>query len=288
MVGSVVLMLAPDDGYISEFQNMTRLMEQLGVDVPHLFGASGRVLAMEDLGDRTLQSKVRSMTDDEINNEYRSIIDSLLEFQARASSIDNRENKCFEQKFDHEKLMWEVEFANEHYMRNHLGHKPSSGEMERIRDEWSNVCATLAKITKTLAHRDFHSRNIMVYGDRRVWIDYQDARMGRRQYDLASLLLDPYANISPDLEASLVDYYYEGLQTINKHTISYERFINIYKLSGAQRLYKALGTFGYQSTALGVDVYKEHIPVAVAALRRVMNSTPDLIGLSSTLDTYLE
>ena len=286
-VGSVVLMLALDEKHVSDFTRMTGLMNKLGADVPHIFGSRGRVSALEDLGDISLQAKVQNMDGDEIEDEYRNVIDTLLDFQARTSKFKDRDNPCFEHRFDLEKLMWEVEFANEHFIDNYLGHAVSPDEKTEMQDEWKIICTTLAKTSKTLAHRDFHSRNIMIAGNRRVWIDYQDARMGRRQYDLASLLLDPYVDISPEVEMTLVDYYYDGLQKINKHPISHERFIKMYQLSGVQRLYKALGTFGYQSTAGGVDVYKEYIPKATATLRRVMKSSPDLTRLLSVMNNYL-
>jgi aminoglycoside/choline kinase family phosphotransferase len=56
-------------------------------------------------------------------------------------------------------------------------------------------------------HRDFQSRNIMVLGGRVRFIDFQGGRFGPLAYDVASLLLDPYAGLSPGLQEQLLGTY---------------------------------------------------------------------------------
>ena len=78
-------------------------------------------------------------------------------------------------------------------------------------------------------------------------IDFQDARMGPAQYDLASLLRDSYVTLPEDLVDTLVDYYAEA--TGNTSQESMQRFRYIFDVMSLQRNIKALGTFGYQATA---------------------------------------
>src|SRR5690606_21631900 len=61
------------------------------------------------------------------------------------------------------------------------------------------------------SHRDFQSRNLMVTaqpgGDRLVWIDFQDALMGPRVYDLVALLGDSYQSFSEEfVQTRLAEY----------------------------------------------------------------------------------
>ncbi|MBA2847725.1 phosphotransferase [Thermosulfuriphilus ammonigenes] len=58
-----------------------------------------------------------------------------------------------------------------------------------------------------LLHRDFQSRNLMVKDNRLRLIDFQGLRLGPPAYDLASLLRDPYLDLSPSLEEDLLQAY---------------------------------------------------------------------------------
>ena len=73
-----------------------------------------------------------------------------------------------------------------------LGAPMDNGDAEAIRDEFRKISELLAGQPRVLVHRDYHSRNLMVAGERLGVIDFQDALMGPATYDLASLLRDAY------------------------------------------------------------------------------------------------
>ena len=66
---------------------------------------------------------------------------------------------------------------------------------------------TLTFSVEGFMHRDFQSRNIMLSAGTPYFIDFQGGRMGPLQYDLASLLIDPYAALSQDVQDLLLEYY---------------------------------------------------------------------------------
>ncbi len=92
-------------------------------------------------------------------------------------------------------------------------------------------------------HRDFHSRNLLLhpisrhekYGDL-VVIDFQDARMGSPQYDLASILYDAYKPLSLSVRTEFM----ERFQSLLNNPI---RFRETYYIQALQRSFKALGTY---------------------------------------------
>jgi aminoglycoside/choline kinase family phosphotransferase len=56
-------------------------------------------------------------------------------------------------------------------------------------------------------HRDFQSRNIMIFQNRPWFIDFQGGRLGPLGYDLASLLIDPYAALPVEMQHRLMARY---------------------------------------------------------------------------------
>ena len=270
--GSAIIMSARDPAEVADFTTMTGLMKDFGADVPAILGAHGACLALEDLGDTLLQNRVADMSEAEILTEYRAVVDDLVRFQREVSSFTLRTHPCFGRSFDVEKLAWEVDFAHQHFIRGYLRLPPNPAAMEAFGKEWERIIADLASEMETLAHRDFHSRNIMAIGGRRVWIDYQDARMGRRLYDLASLLLDPYVALAPGVIEKLLDHYYGRLVENGEAPWDRARFRELFDLSGLQRIYKALGTYGYQATIRGVDVYVPYIEPSMRTLLRISQS----------------
>jgi len=286
--GDVILMVAPDKSFAKHFVQMTTLMRELGVDTPEIYCCHGRLVVVEDLSDNLLTLKTREMNPAELESEYKRQIDDLLRFQEKSVGHAKRDMPCFGLAFDMEKLAYEIKFTDEHYISGYLKHYPRPETREVTKSEWGRILGQLAEQTEVLAHRDLHSRNIIRKGKRSVWIDYQDARMGRRQYDLASLLLDPYENLPWDTTRRLADYYYSRLSDRTNPPWSYDRFIDLYELSGLQRIYKALGTFGYQARVVGVDTYVQFMAPAVDKLRKIMRARNDLRTLESALSPLLD
>ena len=87
-------------------------------------------------------------------------------------------------------------------------------------------------------HRDFHSRNILIndFGGLTL-IDFQDARMGVPQYDLASIIYDAYYPLPTAFRKDMIDYFQK--KTIGGNT----KFKETFYLQALQRSFKALGTY---------------------------------------------
>ena len=275
--GDTCIVMQTDPEALLLFQETTVVMSRLKVDTPHIIAAGDELMTLEDCGDMHLQNWVDGKSEDVIEEKYKEIIDDLVDFQLAATETPHREEPCFSLTFDYEKLSFETGFTQKHFIEGFMGQKISSASKKALENAWRPVIEELAAETEVLCHRDFHSRNIILLGDRRVWIDFQDARMGRMTYDLASLLWDPYVNLTLPTRDRLAEYYFLALTrwvTAPWDALTFRRLLY---LSALQRIYKALGTYGYQTTVKGVDTYLPYIPIAAADVIGILeNDTEDL------------
>src|SRR5688572_4620592 len=76
---------------------------------------------------------------------------------------------------------------------------------------WQEVLAPLLGRQRpgVTVMRDYHAENIMLLGglDQQGLLDFQDALVGHRTYDLVSLLQDARRDVSEELEARMIERY---------------------------------------------------------------------------------
>jgi aminoglycoside/choline kinase family phosphotransferase len=119
-------------------------------------------------------------------------------------------------------------------------------------------------------------------------IDFQDARLGPRQYDLASLLYDSYVVLPADLREALLTYYLEEQKAARDgHALDRESFVWVFDYMCLQRNLKALGTFAFQTAVRGSTRYLAAIPPTLDYIRANLGRHPELGQLSDLLEAYL-
>ncbi len=132
-----------------------------------------------------------------------------------------------------------------------------------------------------LIHRDFQSQNIIIRNGQACLIDFQGMRPGLGQYDLASLLYDPYVDLT-DAERAELTAYYRDVQTENGVAVDGE-FDFTLRLCAMQRLMQALGAYGFLGLVKGHKSFLQHIPKALNSLRGVISRIGGLSDLEKAL-----
>jgi len=122
-------------------------------------------------------------------------------------------------------------------------------------------------------HRDMQSRNIMFKNNNIYFIDFQGGRIGPLQYDLASLLIDPYVELPHLLQAHLLNYSVKRLATIIR--IDRDKFCISYKYCAIIRNLQILGAFGYLSRIKGKTYFEKYIPAALKTLKNNLSQCED-------------
>jgi aminoglycoside/choline kinase family phosphotransferase len=111
--------------------------------------------------------------------------------------------------------------------------------------------------------RDYHAENIMLLGglERQGLLDFQDALVGHRAYDLVSLLQDARREVSPDVETEMIAHYLSRAGDQPEFQADYARL-------GAQRNAKIVGIFVRLWKRDGKPRYLGMIPRVWALLER--------------------
>jgi aminoglycoside/choline kinase family phosphotransferase len=267
-LSSEELAIFPEPPAELPFLDVHRLLGRLGVRVPAVYGewVADGILFLEDLGDRSLWDFVQGLSAEEVFAWYAKAIDQLLRIQ---SGAPRPHDSCiaFRQRFDFRLYQWEFE----HFLEYGLsGKEVPERERERLRAAFGRISRFLDSRPASLAHRDFHSWNLMVHRGEIAVIDFQDALMAPLQYDLASLLNDRETDrvIGPELEQRLIGYYLERLERATGQKPDRDEFLETYILSAIQRDFKVVGRFRYLEAVKGKPGYRRYLPATIRRLKR--------------------
>ncbi|NMG37924.1 tRNA (adenosine(37)-N6)-threonylcarbamoyltransferase complex ATPase subunit type 1 TsaE [Chelativorans sp. ZYF759] len=165
--------------------------------------------------------------------------------------------------FDRPALHIETELLIDWYLPFARGRPADEAERAAFGEAWGSVFDLLDTGEKSLVLRDHHSPNLIWRGERtgtgRIGlIDFQDALIGPSAYDVASLAQDARVDLSPDLEANIVQSYVSARQAQGEFDA--EAFRRDYAIMAAQRATKILGIFVRLKERDGKPGYIRHLP----------------------------
>ena len=143
------------------------------------------------------------------------------------------------------------------------------------------IAEQLGEFPRVLVHRDFQSQNIIIRNGQAYLIDFQGMRPGLAEYDLASLLYDPYVDLSDAERGELIAYYRE-VQSKNGITMNGDFALKL-RLCAMQRLMQALGAYGFLGLVKGHKQFLAHIPKALRSLREIVARIDNLQPLEDSL-----
>jgi aminoglycoside/choline kinase family phosphotransferase len=270
------------------FVNVARLLAAMPVPVPAIQGHSDAlgVIALEDLGDVTLQAHLGAASPAEHAALYRQAVTLIHTLQRRGAELASPAYVPYGIAFDVEKLTWELQFFAKHFLEAYRGVQLTAATREALAAEFAGIAGELAAEPRVLCHRDYHSRNLMLHGGALYLIDFQDARMGPDTYDLVSLLRDSYVDFTEQQVEELIAFFLalRGTGTAAEA----EEYRRRFDLMALQRNLKALGTFGFQTTTRANTVYIQYIPRTLRYARANLERYPRFGRLREVLADHLE
>jgi aminoglycoside/choline kinase family phosphotransferase len=245
-------------------------LRQKGIPVPEIYHYEKKQgwFLMEDLGDRHLQAEVVSIAGDRgrLMETYQKVIDLLILIHVEGREgfdPDRTHNVPYDQGF---MLAWESGYFHSAFLKGYLGLDIPD---EELREELEDLAQRAARTPGGyFLYRDFQSRNIMVRDNGLGLLDFQGARLGPLQYDLSSLLLDPYVGLGEGVQEELLSYYLGQIQ--ERITLDPQEFRKLYPLVALHRNMQILGAFAFLTQGRGREYFREYIPPAVKSLRTLL------------------
>jgi aminoglycoside/choline kinase family phosphotransferase len=283
----------PIDFAALPFVNVARLFSAMPVPVPRILGHSDHhgIIALQDLGDVTLQAHLGAASPAEHAALYRQAVTFIETLQRRGADLASPEYVPYAIAFDVEKLTWELQFFTKHFLEAYRGAQITAATREALAAEYAAIAGELASEPRVLCHRDYHSRNLMLHDGSLYIIDFQDARMGPDTYDLVSLLRDSYVDFTEPQIDELIAFFLalrSGRPGVSGPATTPQEFRRRFDLMALQRNLKALGTFGFQTTSRQNTVYIQYIPRTLNSARANLLRYPRFARLRELLAEHLD
>ncbi len=265
--GGVLIRWSPERPDNRLYARHTRFLASLGIPVPRLLLDAPRdhFLAIEDLGPKTLETRLPRLRVAGTRRIYRRLLDVLLRMHRHGLPAARKARLPLMPGFDAKLYAWEHAYFIDHVLRERL--RLPDKQIAAVAAELRSVARLLAASPQALIHRDLQSSNVLFRGSQPVWIDYQGMRRGPAAYDLASLLCDPYADLPAPLQQSLLRQY------ARRHPQG-AAIAAAFPAAAIQRLCQALGAYAVLSQKPGMAHFARHIPVAARQLLRALRAHP--------------
>jgi len=252
---------------VDAFVHIGQHLYRQGVSVPkiYFYDTFCGLVFLDDLGDVNLQQIARLTPNPEsLIRLYKSVIDQLIKLSLRGA--DNFDPAWTYQtaQYDQELIVEkECRYFQEAFLKDYLGIRT---RFEYLAADFASLAQKALQYSNTgFMHRDMQSRNIMIKNHQIYFIDYQGGRFGPLQYDLASLLIDPYVELSDTIRSHLLDYTIEALSAITE--VESEKFRLCYNYCMLTRNLQILGAFSFLSKVKGKHYFLKYIPAALRTLK---------------------
>ena len=236
-----------------------------GIAVPkiYLHDNCAGLAFVEDAGDEHLQTLAGRSDASQRQGIYQQVIDQWITMAMEGHHNFDVGWTYQSARYDREVILEkECRYFVEAFVQTYLGWQWT---FDSLRTDFERMAREIGRTEiPGFLHRDFQSRNIMVQNQRICFIDFQGGRLGPIQYDLASLLIDPYAALPVDCQDQLKGYGATRLDS--RYGVDLEKFNNGYDMCAISRNLQILGAFAFLSRMKGKTQFEKYIPGAVQSL----------------------
>lgn len=282
-----LLMQMPEDTFASDevsqatvrppqelpFLSVQRWMRECGLPLPEVYAARLPFVALEDLGSESFEDRYKSADAAEGARLYAKAVDLLVSMHTRCASPPAG-HIVAQRKFEAELLRSELDHFREWGVEAQRGSLPSA-ERRALDACFERLVQELLAVPRGFVHRDFQSRNLMWHRAERdalYIIDFQDALMGPRPYDLVALLCDSYVDLDLPLQEAMIARYVASSALSPDEAAAFPRW---FWLQALQRKLKDTGRFVFLDRVRGNPDFLPYLPQSLVYVRRALQQLDD-------------
>ena len=190
---------------------------------------------------------------------FKKVIKILNQIQfIKNRSIKNfKEKKYIIPKYDKEILIKEANLFCDWYVKKNLSNISRDKFIKKFKKIIRQLTLNLKLKNNVFVHRDFHVSNLMLVNNQIGVIDSQDALIGNRAYDLASLIDDVRLKTSKSLKNKIYKLYINKQRKLDRY-----KFKNDFEILSILRNLKIIGIFTRLAIRDGKKNYLKLIPYA--------------------------
>ena len=238
-------------------------------------------IEIEDFGNDTVFRLLKKKESNKISL-YRKSIDLLFKIQKiKQIKIKNFKGKNYQVPvYEKNELFKEAKLFLDWYVKKYILKKKLPKLNFEINKQIKFLLLNLKFKNDTLVHRDFHVSNLIKYKKKFATIDTQDALLGNRTYDLASLIDDVRSKSDKKLKEDIYNYYLK----LNKKKINKVILLNDFEILSVIRNMKIIGIFTRLAVRDKKKQYLKLIPYAWKLIEVRIKNNQIFDGLKKLLD----
>ena len=254
------------------YVEIAQFLEAHDIRAPRIYhhDADEGLIWVEDLGENDLFS-YRTESWMVRRAFYESALDEARKLHQLPESVCIEMRHHLPAEFNAALYLWEQSYFFENCLGRYFKIDRSRIEEVAKLPAFGRIAESLADLPRVLVHRDFQSQNVLIRNGHAYLIDFQGMRPGLAQYDLASLLYDPYVDLTEPERSELLKHYCRQKPAAE--------FVKTLELCAMQRLMQALGAYGFLGLVKDHKHFLQHIPKA-------MRSLSDIVGKLDGLDLF--
>ena len=249
-----------------KFQNLivydaiNKILRKNKVLAPDLYNENYRknFIEIEDFGNKTILNEIKKKNKNKFNY-FKKIIDLLIKVQLiKDRKVYTFKNKKYSiPKYDKRILVQEANLFCDWYVKSKFSKIESKKFSKEFRKVTKKLASKLMLNQDVFVHRDFHVSNLMLVKKSIGIIDSQDALIGNRAYDLASLIDDVRLKTSKSFKKKIFNFYIKRQKKINIYKLK-----NDFEILSILRNLKIIGIFTRLAIRDGKKNYLKFIPYA--------------------------
>ena len=268
------------------YEAINRILNKNKILAPKLIKENYKknYIEIQDFGDHTIFKILKRK---KVNKflYFKKIIDLLIRIQLiKNRSIKNFKNKIYHiPKYNEKILIDEANLFSKWYVEENQKNSKKKTFSKKFNKVIKELISKLSLKNNVFVHRDFHVSNLMLVRNEIGVIDSQDALIGNRAYDLASLIDDVRFKTSKSFKKKVYDYYLKKQKNLIKN-----KFKNDFEILSVLRNLKIIGIFTRLSLRDGKKKYIKLIPYTWELINMRIKENEVFFDLKSLLSQNFE